>query len=185
MLAKFAFYMFSTGSQTEFDKMKMLNRYCSSKSEKSQWFSKFFFWSTHFSFKQINVFWLRGMWSRATWQFNVIWDSLRNTLCVDCWLFVMDNYVNLRFGTCTKSQISLTVQESHSGLLCKAVLNSPACPKLPRLFRRGTLSHYYTVPYLLLSHGFSGLKRRGKQSSSWRWVFEFFLRYVFKYTMIQ
>ena len=63
--------------------------------------------------------------------FNVIWDSLQNMLCVDCWLFVMNNYVNLVSSTSTKSQISLTVQESHSGLLCKAVLNSPACPKLP------------------------------------------------------
>ena len=36
MLAKFAFYVFSTGSQIEFVKMKMFNRYFSSKSEKSQ-----------------------------------------------------------------------------------------------------------------------------------------------------
>ena len=49
---------------------------------------------------------------------------------------VVNNNFNLRFGNCTKSQISLTVHETYSGLKNEhdlyTVPNSPACPKKPR-----------------------------------------------------
>ena len=67
---------------------------------------------------------------------GAIWDGLQIMLCVDCWMSVMNSDFNLRFGTCTKSQISLTVQENYSALNTEHVLwtvpNSPTCPKKPR-----------------------------------------------------